>query len=83
MKTIELDLDDLEISIVAIGQPIAEVKGNLYGLPENCFPNEPAYVEDLVVFLVNKNKERLDITDFLSDKILDEINDLILEESEL
>ena len=62
----ELDDDDIVLTAeVSGGEP-----AKLYGEPENCHPGTPPAIEDIVAE-IEINKKRVDVTEYFTEKFLE------------
>lgn len=65
----ETTVDGLELRVDAVVMPAR--RGNLYGKPEDCYPDEPAEVEEVHVFFDDEEVGGK-IGDYLASQIDDE-----------
>lgn len=75
--TLDFTLDEVEILIE--GYCIPGQEPVTCRAPEDCDPGYPGEVEDLTVYLYNQ-KEKLDITRFLDEAILQTLSDELLDD---
>jgi len=73
MQSVVIVLNNIELEIK--GTLVPFVKGRSNGPPEQCYPDEGGYIEDVEVWHAKE-----DITSLLSDDILEDVTDIAYKE---